>query len=159
MPFAAERGYHQHFEQQAQTPRLKRPIYDVANALVVAPFVDSHSTAPIVRVLSGVELSTPNASPNYAMLDRCINQARKILQLESMPVAPPWMGSRPSTADGLPVIGAVHQEPRLVCAFGHGHIGLSTGPLTGELVADLLANKKPALDLAGFSLQRFAKQV
>jgi D-amino-acid dehydrogenase len=157
VPFAAERGYHQHFEQQANKPRLTRPIYDVANGLVVTPFVDTYSPSATVRVLSGVELSTPDASPNYAMLDRCIGKARTFIDLEPMAKAPPWMGSRPSTADGLPVIGSIVQDPRVICAFGHGHIGLSTGPLTGELVADLICGEKPAVDLTGFSLQRFAK--
>jgi D-amino-acid dehydrogenase len=52
---------------------------------------------------------------------------------------PHWMGHRPSTADGRPVIRAAAGCADVVLAFGHGHVGLAAGPATAERVADLLA--------------------
>ncbi len=63
----------------------------------------------------------------------------------------PWLGSRPSTPDGLPVIGFAPRHPGLIFAFGHGHIGLSTGPITGRLVADLATGQAPSVPVAPFA--------
>ena len=48
-----------------------------------------------------------------------------------------WVGSRPCTADGLPLIGAT-RSPRVHVAGGHGMWGITLGPLTGKLLADSL---------------------
>jgi D-amino-acid dehydrogenase len=61
------------------------------------------------------------------------------------------VGFRPMTADGLPVIGPVSGSPRVLVATGHGANGLSWGPFTGRIVADLVAGRPPSIDLAPFS--------
>ena len=66
-----------------------------------------------------------------------------------------WMGHRPSTPDGLPVIGPSAQHPDIVHAFGHGHVGLAAAPATAELVADLLAGRTPAIDPGPDRADRF----
>ena len=66
-----------------------------------------------------------------------------------------WMGHRPSTPDGLPVIGAASGCADVVHAYGHGHVGLASGPMTGRLVADLISGHKPVIDPAPYSPQRF----
>ena len=71
--------------------------------------------------------------------------------------AEPWCGSRPSTPDGLPVIGRAPRHPNLIFAFGHGHIGLSTGPITGRAVADLVDRRTPPIPLAPFAPERFGR--
>ena len=63
--------------------------------------------------------------------------------------------SRPSTPDGLPVIGEAPRHRGLFFAFGHGHIGLSNGPITGQVIGDLLLGREAAFDLAPFSATRF----
>ena len=50
-----------------------------------------------------------------------------------------WMGFRPSMPDSLPVIGPVPDSDRAFLAFGHGHLGLTLGAITGQIVADLVA--------------------
>ncbi|MGI4951821.1 MAG: NAD(P)/FAD-dependent oxidoreductase, partial [Janthinobacterium lividum] len=67
-----------------------------------------------------------------------------------------WMGHRPSMADGLPVIGPARGCADVVHAFGHGHVGLAAGPVTGRLVADLLGGLPPVIDPAPYSPRRFA---
>jgi len=68
------------------------------------------------------------------------------------------MGFRPSLPDSLPVIGPASTEPRVLYAFGHGHLGLTQAPATAELVAALALGQAPAIDLAPFSAARFARQ-
>ena len=67
-----------------------------------------------------------------------------------------WMGHRPSTPDSRPVIGPASGCPDVFHAFGHGHIGLAAGALTGRLVADLVGGKPPVIDPAPYSARRFA---
>ncbi len=66
-----------------------------------------------------------------------------------------WMGYRPSLPDSLPVIGTSRRDPRIVYAFGHGHLGLTQAAATGRLVCDLVSGQTPAIDLSPFSPQRF----
>lgn len=66
-----------------------------------------------------------------------------------------WAGHRPTTPDSLPVVGRASHHPRVVHAFGHGHLGLTLAATTGRLVADLVAGRPPAVDLAPYAAARF----
>ena len=65
------------------------------------------------------------------------------------------MGFRPSMPDSLPVIGRVPGAPNAVLAFGHGHLGLTLGAITGKLAAALALGRPPALDLTPSRAERF----
>jgi D-amino-acid dehydrogenase len=65
------------------------------------------------------------------------------------------MGHRPATPDSLPVIGRATAVGNVSYAFGHGHLGLTFGPITGRLVAELAAGKPPSLDLGPYRADRF----
>jgi D-amino-acid dehydrogenase len=65
-----------------------------------------------------------------------------------------WQGCRPSLPDSLPVIGRAPGRRNVWLAFGHQHIGLTLGPLTGRLIADLIAGRTPPIDLAPFRPER-----
>jgi len=66
-----------------------------------------------------------------------------------------WLGFRPSMPDSLPVIGAMPGSPGIVHAYGHGHVGLTLGPITGHLVASLIGGGEAAVDLAPLAPTRF----
>jgi D-amino-acid dehydrogenase len=66
-----------------------------------------------------------------------------------------WMGFRPSMPDSLPVIGRASASPRVVYAFGHGHLGLTQSAATARIVTDLITGQSPAIDLAPFRPDRF----
>ncbi|MDQ2874903.1 MAG: FAD-dependent oxidoreductase, partial [Actinomycetota bacterium] len=61
-----------------------------------------------------------------------------------------WVGARPCTPDGLPVIGAA-RAPRVFVAGGHGMWGITLGPATGQLLARSVATGRPVPELAPFS--------
>ena len=69
-----------------------------------------------------------------------------------------WMGFRPSLPDSLPAIGPLPGRPDVICAFGHGHLGLTQAAGTAEIVADLLTGRTPRIDLPPFSPARFARR-
>ena len=151
IPFTAERGYHRHYRLPARIA-LNRPIYDTGGSYALVPMNGN------VRLLSGVELAHPDDPANLTQLDSLVEDARATLSFEQPVPDSTWVGSRPSTPDGLPVIGKAPRHDRIVFAFGHGHIGFSTGPVTGQAVAALLANEAPPLDLAPFAIERFARR-
>jgi glycine oxidase len=66
-----------------------------------------------------------------------------------------WAGLRPSTPDGLPVIGSEPELPGLWYATGHGRNGILLAGLTGLLIRQLLRGERPAVDLGAFTPERF----
>lgn len=65
-----------------------------------------------------------------------------------------WLGHRPTLPDSLPVLGRAPKNPSIVLAFGHSHIGLTLGPITGRIVADLISGRDPRIDLRPFAAER-----
>ena len=68
----------------------------------------------------------------------------------------PWRGLRPCSPDGLPYLGRTGRFDNLVVSTGHAMMGLSLGPVTGQLVADLVSGIRPGLDLRLLDPDRFA---
>jgi D-amino-acid dehydrogenase len=65
-----------------------------------------------------------------------------------------WQGSRPCSPDGLPYLGKVGDD--LYVSSGHGMMGLSLGPICGQLLAELISGEKPSLDLSLLDPLRYA---
>ncbi len=68
----------------------------------------------------------------------------------------PWCGLRPCSPDGLPYLGRFDRYRNLTAATGHAMMGLSLAPVTGRLVAELLSDEKPSLDLGALRPDRFS---
>lgn len=66
-----------------------------------------------------------------------------------------WRGYRPATPDGLPIIGRSHTIDNLIFATGHGMLGITHGPITGKLVAQIIANETPQINLTPLRAERF----
>lgn len=67
-----------------------------------------------------------------------------------------WQGRRPCTPDGLPLIGRSRKRPDILVATGHAMIGMSSGPATGRLIAQVAAGEPPEIDLTRFDPDRYA---
>lgn len=68
----------------------------------------------------------------------------------------PWRGLRPCSPDGLPYMGRTAKFANLVVATGHAMMGLSLGPITGQLVAQVLSDERPSIDLSLLNPDRYA---
>jgi glycine/D-amino acid oxidase-like deaminating enzyme len=108
-----------------------------------------------LRLAGTVELGGLAAAPNYERARILITQAKRMFPGLSNDGARLWMGFRPSMPDSLPVIGAVPSAPSVILAFGHGHLGLTLGAVTGRLVADLMTDRPLPIDLTPFRVDRF----
>ena len=143
-----ERGYHLTIDP-GSAGNLNRPVVFPERQFVLAPMPDG------VRLTSGVELAGLTAPPDFTRIEALLPVAQRALPGLSDRVSRRWMGYRPSTPDSLPVIGRSPRCRAVVYAFGHGHLGLTLGPITGRLVASLVAGQRPEIDLAPYRADRF----
>jgi D-amino-acid dehydrogenase len=97
-----------------------------------------------LRLSGQVELARVDKPPNWEraqVLQRHALASYPYLSDDKAPRLRLWMGHRPSTPDGLPVIGPLSRHPGIVAAFGHGHIGIAAAPKTADLVIDALEDR------------------
>ncbi len=148
-----ERGYHRHFKP-APGVGLDRPIYDMASAYVLSPMQNDQGES-MFRLTTGIELADRDSKPNLNQLENAENAVRRVLALKETMENSNWLGSRPTTPDSRPVIGEMPNCPGLWLAFGHQHIGFSTGPGTGVLLSELMSGEATSIDPHPFKPERF----
>jgi D-amino-acid dehydrogenase len=149
LPLAVKRGYHRHFRPSGNAA-LARPVLDADSGYVLAPMRQG------IRLTTGIEFAARDAPPTPVQFDRVLPAARELFALGDPVEATPWMGARPCFADSRPVIGRAPGQPGLWLAYGHAHWGLTLGPATGRLVAELMSGAEPFCDPAPFRAERFA---
>ncbi|MBN7756666.1 FAD-binding oxidoreductase [Nitratireductor aquimarinus] len=110
-----------------------------------------------LRVGGAVELGGLDLPPNYARAEAMLKKASAFLPGLDISGGRQWMGFRPSLPDTLPAIGPLPGRPDVICAFGHGHLGLTQSTGTADIVADLLTGQEPGIDIAPFSPARFTR--
>ncbi|MCV9967671.1 FAD-binding oxidoreductase [Pararhizobium sp. BT-229] len=108
-----------------------------------------------IRVGGAVELGGLDLPPNFRRSEAMLRKAKDFLPGLKTQGGRQWFGFRPSLPDSLPAIGRARSTPRVIHAFGHGHLGLTQSAGTARLVADLLSGQTPAIDITPFSPQRF----
>ena len=108
-----------------------------------------------IRVGGAVELGGLRLPPDFRRSDAMLQKAQRFLPGLQAEGGTRWMGFRPSLPDSLPAIGASRATPRVIHAFGHGHLGLTQSAGTARLVADLVTGAPPVLNLTPFLPQRF----
>jgi D-amino-acid dehydrogenase len=108
-----------------------------------------------IRVGGAVELGGLSLPPNYKRSEAMLRKAKSFLPALKTEGGKQWMGFRPSLPDSLPAIGRSRASSRIIHAFGHGHLGLTQSAGTARIVADLLTDRTPPVDLTPFSPQRF----
>ncbi len=110
----------------------------------------------VLRFTGRLEVGNYSMQPNPVWLQRIENSAREYLRLdEKLDVKETWAGLRPTTPDGVPIIGRSPKHSNLTLATGHAMLGLSLGPGTGQVVAELLNGQEPAVSLSPMRLERF----
>ena len=150
LPLGIKRGYHLHF-RTAGSAALTRPVVDVENGYCVAPMEQG------MRLTTGAEFAACGAPPTPVQLDRVLPPARALFALAEPVEATPWMGCRPCFADSRPVIGRAPGHAGLWLAYGHGHWGLTLGPATGRLLAEMMTGETPFCDPAPYGAERFKR--
>ena len=110
----------------------------------------------LLRFTGRLEVGNYSMEPNPIWLERIENSAREYLRLdEKLDVQETWAGLRPTTPDGVPIIGKSPTHENLFLATGHAMLGLSLAPGTGLVVSQLLNGQEPAFSLSPMRLERF----
>ncbi len=147
IPLESERGYHVEFV--GGTPQPHGALM-VADAKFVITPMDGR-----LRAAGMVEFGGLDAGPSTKPPATMIRRIAEVLPGIEYASHRTWLGHRPATTDSLPVIGPLSRHPNVHLAFGHHHVGLTSGPRTGRLVADTITGRHPNIDLSPYSAARF----
>jgi D-amino-acid dehydrogenase len=110
----------------------------------------------LLRFTGRLELSNIDTTVNAKHVAGIERAVREYIHLdEKLTVHETWAGLRPTTPDGVPIIGRSPSYRNLILATGHAMLGLSLGPGTGQVVAELVNGKETAFDLSPLRVGRF----
>jgi D-amino-acid dehydrogenase len=148
IPLSIKRGYHLHLAPRGNAV-LNHPVLDSDRGYLLAPMNRG------IRLTTGVEFARRDAPPTPIQLRRALPRAHALFPLGDAIDAKPWMGARPCLPDMLPVIGKAPRHAGLWFDFGHQHHGLTLGPATGRLLAEMMTGETPFADPRPFAVERF----
>jgi D-amino-acid dehydrogenase len=148
IPLKVKRGYHLHLQPRGNAV-LNHPVLDSDLGYLLAPMSRG------IRLTTGVEFARRDAPPTPVQVLRALPRAHALFPLGDPIDAKPWMGARPCLPDMLPVIGKAPRHAGLWFDFGHQHHGLTLGPATGRLLAEMMTGETPFADIRPFAVERF----
>ncbi|WP_211467725.1 NAD(P)/FAD-dependent oxidoreductase [Collimonas silvisoli] len=147
----SERGYHVVIENS--------PVKLAVPVMPADAKTGNTSTLTGLRIAGQVELTRTQTAPDWNRAETLLRHAvatyPALASVIKTAVIQRWMGHRPSTTDGRPVLGPASGCQDVIHAFGHGHIGLASGPVSGRLVADFISGRAPVIDPAPYAAKRF----
>lgn len=146
VPLEAGRGYHMTFSQFDPIPRHVLIISDMRMALT--PMSSG------LRLGGSIEFAGLRSAPRFDRTRAQLENLARLYPKAKLEKHTKWSGDRPMTPDSLPVIDRCPGLRNVICAFGHGQYGLTLAAVTAKLVADLLADRRPAFDATPFRFDR-----
>lgn len=110
-----------------------------------------------LRFTGRLEIGEMSTEPNMRWIANIEKAVREYIQVDEndILIEETWAGLRPTTPDGMPIIGFSPRHENLLLATGHAMLGLSLGPGTGQVVAELANGIQPEFDLRAFAPERF----
>ena len=147
IPLDTERGYHVHFKDCDHL--LSRPVIFSNRGFGITPMEQG------LRVVGTVEFGGLKNPLSKSRIKNLIDNAKYMLG--DLPEhEDEWLGFRPSTPDFLPVMGPSKNYKNVFYSFGHHHLGWTLGPISGKIVAGMIAEENTNLDLKPYSSLRFS---
>jgi glycine/D-amino acid oxidase-like deaminating enzyme len=149
VPLETERGYHLMLLGTSIAPRY--PTMVAAGKFVATPMADG------VRCAGVIEFGGLAAGKSRRPLELIRSRLKDAFPTLTFKACDEWLGHRPAPADSIPLIGPVPGHRGVFLAFGHHHVGLTSGPKTGRLLATMILGATPELDMAPYAPARFAR--
>ena len=147
IPLESERGYHMTFANPGVS--LNHTIMEGKRRFVTTAMEMG------IRCAGTAEFAGLEAPPVPRRARILAALGKRLLPNLNTEEATDWMGHRPSLPDSLPAIGALPGHPSVLTAFGHGHTGLTAAPMTGRIIAGLIAGTPLNVDVAPYRPDRF----
>jgi len=145
-PLGVKRGYHKHY---ASAANIKHALVDADEGYLICPMEQG------VRITTGAEFAMMNSDPQPMQIDLALLKAKELVEIGEAAEDKAWMGTRPCLPDSLPVIGQSHKHEGLWFNFGHGHCGITAGPASGRLIAQMITGETPFCDPNPYAPLRF----
>ena len=146
IPLDTERGYHVHFKDCEHL--LSRPVIFQNRGFGITPMEQG------LRVVGTVEFGGLKNPLSKSRVKNLINNA-KYMMGDLPDHEDEWLGFRPTLPDYLPVIGPSKKYKNVFYCFGHHHLGWTLGPISGKIIAGMIAEENTNLDLKPYSSLRF----
>ncbi|HSP16402.1 MAG TPA: FAD-dependent oxidoreductase [Thermoanaerobaculia bacterium] len=151
IPMQAGKGYSLTLSRPRQRP--SRGMILAEARVAVTPLGES------LRFGGTMEIAGMNESIRDARVRGIVNAVSRYFPEftpEDFRGIEPWCGLRPCSPDGLPYIGRFARFANLSTATGHAMMGMSLGPITGKLTAEILSDETPSIDIRMLSPDRYA---
>ena len=149
IPLVAEREYN--IQYAGKQNLLNRPVGWYEGGFYATP------VSAGLRLAGTTEISGLRATKNTRRIAYLTRKSRQMFGIQDNPDSD-WLGFRPILSDSLPVIGISSKSPNTFYAFGHQHMELPLAGITGKIIADLIAEEKPDINLQPFSADRFRRR-
>jgi len=146
IPLDTERGYHVHFKDCDHL--LSRPVIFQNRGFGITPMEQG------LRVVGTVEFGGLINPLSKSRVKNLINNA-KYMMGDLPDHEDEWLGFRPTLPDYLPVIGPSKKYKNVFYCFGHHHLGWTLGPISGKIIAGMIAEESTNLNLEPYSSLRF----
>jgi D-amino-acid dehydrogenase len=155
LPMQAGKGYSVTLPQPRQKPELCSILTEARVA--VTPMGDTLRIGGTMEIngmdetisparVRGILQAVPQYFPEFSAADFETPDGKPL---------PVWKGLRPCSPDGLPYVGRFERYANLSAATGHAMMGVSLGPVTGKLMASILSDEKPFVDIAMLRPDRY----
>ena len=149
VPIEGGKGYHVDLEAGDGDPET--PVF-LQEARVIATPLPGR-----LRIAGTLELSGLDLSVDRLRLEAVLRASNRVLGLRGRRVVEIWRGLRPCAPDGLPIVGRPRGLEGVVLATGHAMMGLTLAPITGRLVAEIVAGERPSHDVSALRPDRFRR--
>jgi D-amino-acid dehydrogenase len=150
LPVQAAKGYSLTIPATSQA-KLEVPLILHEAKVAVTPIHNA------IRLAGMLELVGLDASIRSSSVEHMLRASQAYLSgLEHARSVEPWAGLRPCSPDGLPIIGPLGRHDNVIAATGHGMLGMTLGPITGKLVAEMIFQRQPTVDLRPLAPERFS---
>jgi D-amino-acid dehydrogenase len=148
IPLQPERGYSVTWDEPDLS--IPMPVFSPSEKIMAAP------TRNGIRFAGTAEFTGFDSPPRWERADSLERLGRRMFPSLTRKTDPQrWTGLRPSTPDGLPVLGRSSRSERVIYAFGHGHIGVTSSAITAAIVVVLANQRDTPLDLAPYAPDRY----
>jgi D-amino-acid dehydrogenase len=151
LPMQAGKGYSLTLENPPELPTICAILTEARVA--VTPMGNS------LRIGGTMEIAGLNEEINPVRVTgivRAMRQYYPAFESRHFEGVQPWRGLRPVSPDGMPYLGRSTRYENLLVATGHAMMGLSLGPISGKLVAEILSGEKPSIDINLLNPDRYA---
>jgi D-amino-acid dehydrogenase len=151
LPMQAGKGYSVTLDRPRQKPQICSILTEARVA--VTPMANALRVGGTMEIAGLKEEISPRRVRGVI---RAAVDYYPALREEDFNETPAWSGLRPCSPDGLPYIGRTDAAANLSIATGHAMMGLSLAPVTGQLIAQTIADEKPEIDIQLLSPDRYA---